>query len=54
MEPMPNGVKFAIWNAEKCPLWDDFDFDPNCNPIQQRRMSIVTDDYVILADLYEI
>ncbi|MHA7944803.1 alginate lyase family protein [Formosa sp. 3Alg 14/1] len=42
--------KIPIWNAEKFPPWDDSDFDPNFNPIQQRRISIVTDDYVILAD----
>ncbi|MDO7136139.1 heparinase II/III family protein [Algibacter lectus] len=38
------------WNAEKFPPWDDTDYANGFNPIQQRRISIVTNDYVILAD----
>ncbi|WP_372757403.1 hypothetical protein [Mariniflexile sp.] len=42
--------KIPIWNADKFPPWDDSDYAPNFKPIQQRRISIVTDDYVIIAD----
>ncbi|MDO7171569.1 hypothetical protein [Mariniflexile sp. AS56] len=42
--------KIPSWNANKFPPWDDTDYEPDMNPIQQRRLSIVTDDYVILAD----
>ncbi|MBP0903880.1 alginate lyase family protein [Mariniflexile gromovii] len=42
--------KIPTWNADKFPPWDDTDYDPNFKPIQQRRLSVVTDDYVVLAD----
>ncbi|WP_406683265.1 heparinase II/III family protein [Seonamhaeicola sp. MEBiC1930] len=38
------------WNAEKFPPWDDKEFDEAFKPVQQRRVSIVTDDYVVIAD----
>ncbi|MFB9057298.1 hypothetical protein ACFFU9_11170 [Mariniflexile ostreae] len=42
--------KIPKWNAEKFPPWDDTDYDEGFQPIQQRRMAIVTDDYVVIAD----
>ncbi|MBJ2175937.1 heparinase II/III family protein [Aureibaculum sp. A20] len=38
------------WNADKFPPWDDTDYASDFNPIQQRRLSIVTDNYVVIAD----
>lgn len=40
--------KIPSWNSEKFPPWDDTDYVSK--PIQQRRVSIVTDDYVVIAD----
>ncbi|MDV7139140.1 heparinase II/III family protein [Maribacter sp. TH_r10] len=42
--------KIPTWNAEKFPPWDDTDYDGDFEPILQRRLSIVTDDYVVIAD----
>ncbi|TXG39055.1 heparinase II/III family protein [Seonamhaeicola maritimus] len=42
--------KIPKWNADKFPPWDDTDYEPNFHPIQQKRLSIVTDDYVVIAD----
>ncbi|WP_170063999.1 heparinase II/III domain-containing protein [Jejuia pallidilutea] len=42
--------KIPIWNAEKFPPWEDTDYDENFEPILQRRLSIVTDDYVVISD----
>lgn len=42
--------KIPTWNAEKFPPWDDKEFDVNFKPVQQRRVSIVTDNYVVIAD----
>lgn len=38
------------FNIEKFPPWNDKDFDADFNPIQQRRLSIVTNDYIVIAD----
>ncbi|MDE5419047.1 hypothetical protein L3049_13660 [Labilibaculum sp. DW002] len=40
--------KIPTFNIEKFPPWDDTDFETE--PILQRRLSIVTDDYVLIAD----
>ncbi|MDW5290187.1 heparinase II/III family protein [Formosa sp. PL04] len=42
--------KIPTANADKFPPWDDTDYEADFNPIQQRRLSILTDDYLILAD----
>ena len=42
--------KIPRWNAEKFPPWNDTDYEVDFEPILQRRLSIVTDDYVVLAD----
>jgi hypothetical protein len=38
------------FNLEKFPPWNDKAFDADFNPIQQRRLAIVTNDYVVIAD----
>jgi len=40
--------KIPSHNLEKFPPWDDTDFETE--PIFQRRLSVVTDDYVVIAD----
>ena len=40
--------KIPTFNIEKFPPWDDTDFETE--PILQRRLSVVTDDYVLLVD----
>jgi hypothetical protein len=42
--------KIPSFNIEKFPPWDDKSFDADFKPVLQRRLSIVTDDYVVLAD----
>ncbi len=42
--------KIPSFNIEKFPPWDDKTFDPAFKPVLQRRLSIVTDDYLVLAD----
>lgn len=38
------------WNAEKFPPWDDAPYEADFQPILQKRLSIVTDDYIVIAD----
>ncbi|GIZ09757.1 hypothetical protein FUMI01_24840 [Flavobacterium sp. UMI-01] len=38
------------WNADKFPPWEDTDYAPDFKPVQQRRLTVVTDDYVVIAD----
>lgn len=38
------------FNLEKFPPWNDTSYKSNFKPIQQKRLSIVTDDYVVVAD----
>jgi hypothetical protein len=45
--------RIPIFNRALFPPWNDFDFDPDFEPILQRRLSIVTDDYVLIADYME-
>ncbi|WP_195715263.1 alginate lyase family protein [Ancylomarina sp. 16SWW S1-10-2] len=40
--------KIPIFNIEKFPPWNDSDFETE--PILQRRLSVVTDDYVVIVD----
>lgn len=42
--------KIPTWNIEKFPPWDDKEFDADFEPILQRRLTLVTDDYVVIAD----
>lgn len=42
--------KIPTFNLQKFPPWDDKDFDKDFQPVLQRRLAIVTDDYVVLAD----
>lgn len=42
--------RIPIFNRELFPPWNDFDYDPDFKPVLQRRLSIVTDDYVVIAD----
>lgn len=42
--------KIPMWNAKKFPPWEDTAYDVNFEPILQKRLSIVTDDYVVIAD----
>ncbi len=41
------------FNIDKFPPWNDFDFAPDFEPVLQRRLSIVTDDYVVIADFVQ-
>ncbi|MFY0686449.1 MAG: heparinase II/III family protein [Cyclobacteriaceae bacterium] len=42
--------EIPTWNIDKFPPWDDKEFDPDFKPILQRRLTVVTDDYVVVAD----
>ncbi len=42
--------KIPTWNIEKFPPWDDKEFDADFESILQRRLTVVTDDYVVIAD----
>lgn len=42
--------KIPTFNRELFPPWDDKEFDLNFEPVLQRRLTIVTDDYVVVAD----
>lgn len=42
--------KIPINNLEKFPPWDDKAFDSDFEPILQRRLTVVMDDYVFIAD----
>ncbi|XMO85354.1 hypothetical protein AAFN75_11200 [Algibacter sp. AS12] len=42
--------RIPIFNREIFPPWNDFDYDSDFEPILQRRLSIVTNDYVVIAD----
>ncbi|WP_299780757.1 heparinase II/III family protein [uncultured Formosa sp.] len=42
--------RIPIFNKDLFPPWNDFDFEPDFEPVLQRRLSIVTDDYVVIAD----
>ncbi|KAA5825192.1 hypothetical protein FPF71_08350 [Algibacter amylolyticus] len=42
--------RIPIFNKELFPPWNDFDFDPDFKPVLQRRLSVVTNDYVVIAD----
>ncbi|AWW32797.1 hypothetical protein DN752_23100 [Echinicola strongylocentroti] len=42
--------KIPTFNIEKFPPWDDAEYEDGFEPVLQRRMAIVTDDYVVLAD----
>lgn len=42
--------KIPTWNIEKFPPWDDKEFEADFEPILQRRLIVVTDDFVVIAD----
>lgn len=42
--------KIPTTNPDLFPPWDDKDYAPDFKPVLQRRMAIVTDDYVVIAD----
>lgn len=42
--------KIPKWNAEKFPPWEDTPYNEDFEPILQKRLSIVTDEYVVIAD----
>lgn len=42
--------KIPIFNLDKFPPWNDTPYAEDFEPILQRRLSIVTDDYLVLAD----
>ncbi|MEI6865612.1 heparinase II/III family protein [Flavicella sp.] len=42
--------KIPKWNAEKFPPWDETSYDANFQPVLQKRLSILTDDYMVIAD----
>lgn len=42
--------KIPTFNPELFPPWNDKEYDPGFEPIQQKRLTIVTDDYVVVAD----
>ncbi|MBP1841248.1 heparinase II/III family protein [Formosa algae] len=46
--------RIPIFNREVFPPWNDFDYAPDFEPILQRRLSVVTDDYVIIADYMKL
>ncbi|CAH8283492.1 hypothetical protein EV196_102432 [Mariniflexile fucanivorans] len=39
-----------IFNRDVFPPWNDFDYDADFEPVLQRRLSVVTGDYVVIAD----
>lgn len=42
--------RIPIFNRDLFPPWNDFDYNPDFKPVLQRRLSIVTDDYLVIAD----
>ena len=44
------GEKFRLFNRDVFPPWNDKEFDDNFKKVQQKRLTIVTDDYVVVAD----
>ena len=42
--------KIPTFNKSLFPPWDDKEFDPGFKPVLQRRLSIVIDEYVVIAD----
>jgi hypothetical protein len=42
--------KIPTFNRDLFPPWDDKEFDSNFKRVQQKRLTIVTDDYVVIAD----
>jgi hypothetical protein len=42
--------KIPTTNPDIFPPWDDKQFAPDFKPVLQRRMAIVTDDFIVLAD----
>ena len=50
METNARWRKIPIFKIEKFPPWDESDSDFKTEPILQRRLSVVTDDYVVLVD----
>lgn len=42
--------KIPTFNISLFPPWDDKEYDPDFTPIVQRRLGIVTDDYMVVAD----
>jgi hypothetical protein len=42
--------KIPTSNPDLFPPWDDKQFEPDFKPVLQRRMAIVTDDYIVIAD----
>ena len=42
--------KIPTFNRDLFPPWEDKQFDSNFNKVQQKRLTIVTDDYVVIAD----
>ena len=42
--------KIPTFNRQLFPPWKDVDFEQGFEKIQQKRMTIVTDDYVVIAD----
>lgn len=50
METNARWRKIPTFNPELFPPWNDKEYDPEFEPIQQKRLTIVTDDYVVVAD----
>ena len=42
--------KIPTGNPDKFPPWDDVEIDADFKKVHQKRLSIVTDDYVVIAD----
>jgi hypothetical protein len=42
--------KIPTFNRELFPPWNDKQYDPEFKAVQQKRLTIVTDDYVVVAD----
>ncbi|CDF79573.1 chondroitin AC/alginate lyase family protein (PL 8) [Formosa agariphila KMM 3901] len=42
--------RIPIFNKDLFPPWNDFDIEPGFEPVLQRRLSVVTTDYVVIVD----
>ncbi|RED98411.1 COG1470 family protein [Marinoscillum furvescens] len=50
VETVARWRKIPTWNIDKFPPWDDKGYAEGFEHVQQRRITVVTDDYVVLAD----
>lgn len=53
IEVMARWREIPTFNIDKFPPWDDKDYLSEHSPVFQRRLTVLTDDYLILADFME-